>query len=353
MDRGNANTSAAIRWISYVLPEGRLTNEELVAEYGEAAARKLFHRAGIEVRALARDEECASDLGVQACRKLFQGGACTPEEIDFLLFCTQTPDYYLPASACSMQEQLRLRKSCGALDINLGCSGFVYGLSVAKGLIESGMASNVVLVNADTLSKVVNPKDRSARALFSDGAAATLITQVESDECLLGPFVFGTDGRGVGNLIVPAGGFRRRTSSETAVEKADEAGNTRSEENLFMNGPEIFNFTIRTVPGLVTQLLEKAGVELHQVDYFVFHQANKFMLEHLRDKLGVPEGKFCINLEHYGNTSSATIPMALELARTDGDVRARDKVLFAGFGVGYSWAACMADLRYWLDGNQI
>jgi 3-oxoacyl-[acyl-carrier-protein] synthase-3 len=243
-----------------------------------------------------------------------------------------------------MQHRLGLSTDCGALDINQGCSGFVYGLSIAKALIESNIATNVLLITAETYSKFIHPQDRSVRTIFSDGASATLIAAVESGEDCIGPFVLGTDGRGAQELIVPAGGHRMPLSPGTAVEKDDGSGNIRSDQNLFMNGAEIFNFTIRTVPAVVSQLLQKAGMELEEVDFFVFHQANKFMLDHLRKKLRIPPEKFCINMESYGNTVSSTIPMALEIARAQGQVRTGDKVMLVGFGVGYSWAATMLNL---------
>jgi 3-oxoacyl-[acyl-carrier-protein] synthase-3 len=243
-----------------------------------------------------------------------------------------------------MQHRLGLSTSCGALDINQGCSGFIYGLSLAKGLIESRIVTNVLLVTAETYSKFIHPKDRSVRTIFSDGAAATLITAIESDDECLGPFILGTDGRGAQQLIVPAGGLRMPLSPETAVERDDGSGNIRSHQNLFMNGPEIFTFTLQTVPVAVAQLLQKAGMRLEDVDFFVFHQANKFMLEHLRKKLKIPPEKFCLNLESYGNTVSSTIPMALQTARGRGQTQTGDKVMLVGFGVGYSWAASMIKL---------
>jgi 3-oxoacyl-[acyl-carrier-protein] synthase III len=235
---------------------------------------------------------------------------------------------------------LGLRTDCGALDFNLGCSGYVYGLALAKGLIENGLCRNVLLITADTYTKLIHPKDRSVRTLFGDGAAATLISGV-SDIEVIGPFVFGTDGRGATKLIVPAGGSRIPLNPETATVRDDGTGNFRSMQNLFMDGPEIFNFTLKVVPSLVKQLLTKAQLDLEEVDYFVFHQANRFMLEQLRKKLKIPEEKFCINMESYGNTVSATIPMALEIAYGQEQIKQGDIVMLVGFGVGYSWGAAM------------
>jgi 3-oxoacyl-[acyl-carrier-protein] synthase-3 len=243
-----------------------------------------------------------------------------------------------------MQHRLGLTTTCGAFDFNQGCSGFVYGLLLAKGLIEAGIAENVMLITAETYSKYVNPGDRSVRTIFGDGAAAVWMGAVDSDEEMVGPFALGTDGSGAGNLIVPAGAARTPVSAATGLEKQDDAGSRRSAENLYMNGPEIFTFTLKEVPCVVERLLAKAGLGLEQVDYFVFHQANRFMLEHLRRKMRISPDKFCINLETYGNTVSATIPMALEIAMRRGDVNPGARVMLVGFGVGYSWAASMVRL---------
>jgi 3-oxoacyl-[acyl-carrier-protein] synthase-3 len=332
---------AALKAIRTYLPSRKLTNEDLAREFGDWDVAKIYDKTGISVRSIAAPEQCASDLGVAAAELLFADGGIAREQIDFLLFCTQSPDHFLPASACIMQTRLGLPTSCGAIDFNQGCSGFVYGLALAKGLIESGTTENVLLITAETYSKYIHPRDRSVRTLFGDGAAAAWIGAVESDEERIGPFVLGTDGRGAHQLIVPAGATRMPATAETAVEQQDASGNTRSARNLYMNGPEIFTFTLREVPSLVERLLSRAGLLLEDVDFYVFHQANRFMLEQLRRKLRIPPEKFCINLENYGNTVSATIPMALDLAMERGQIATGAAVMVVGFGVGYSWAAAL------------
>jgi 3-oxoacyl-[acyl-carrier-protein] synthase-3 len=318
---------ATLKAIASHLPECTLTNDDLAKQVPKWTADGIFTKTGIRERHVAAREECSSDLGIRAATRLFEFGVCRPEDIDFLLLCTQSPDYFLPATACVMQERLGLRTCSGALDFNQGCSGFVYGLSLAKGLIETNAARNVLLITAETYSKFIDPKDASTLVLFGDGAAATLISATDNSEDLIGPVVFGTDGRGAKNLIVRSGGMR--------------CGRETGSRHLYMNGPEIFNFTLNTIPPLVSELLRKAGITTDEVDYFVFHQANRFMLEHLRQKIGVPAGKFCINLDSYGNTVSSTIPMALEIAMAQQQIRSGDRVMLVGFGVGYSWAASM------------
>jgi 3-oxoacyl-[acyl-carrier-protein] synthase-3 len=332
---------ASIHAIASYLPETALTNEELAVQFGDWTPEKILEKTGIHTRRIAGPDETSSDLGVRAAEQLFASGAVTPAEIDYLLFCTQSPDYFLPTTACLVQDRLGLPTSCGAIDFNQGCSGFVYGLSLAKSLVETGIASNVLLITAETYSKFINPRDRSVRTVFGDAAAATLIRGVESDEDLLGPFVFGTDGRGAENLIVKAGGLRMPLTDVSRDEQEDKSGNWRSDANLYMNGPEIFNFTLSSLPKAVNGLLQKSGEALAGVDYFIFHQANRFMLDRIRAKLAIPEEKFCVDMDWCGNTVSSTIPIALGRARAAGTVPPGARVMLVGFGVGYSWAAAM------------
>jgi 3-oxoacyl-[acyl-carrier-protein] synthase-3 len=332
---------AAIKAIKSFLPDGKLTNEQLAEEFGDWHAGQILSKTGVAVRGVAAAGETASDLGVAAGQRLFANGVCASEDIDFLLFCTQSPDYFTPTSACVMQDRLGLKTSCGAIDFNQGCSGYVYGLALAKSLIEAGTASNVLLITADTYTKFINRRDRSIRTLFGDGAAATLVTSVEAESEMIGPLVLGTDGRGAAQIIVPAGGLRCPPTSETAIEKEDEAGNWRSAENLYMNGADVFSFALRTVPPAIDQLLAKSGLTMDQVDFFVLHQANKFILERLRGKMKIPAEKFWIDMENCGNTVSSTIPIALEGALEQQRVKTGDRVALVGFGVGYSWGAAM------------
>ena len=267
-------------------------------------------------------------------------GAAAPGDIDFLLYCTQSPDYFLPASACVLQDRLGLPRSCGALDFNQGCSGFVYGLSLAKGLIESGQARRLLLLTADTYTRYIHPLDRSTCTLFGDGASATLVEAAEGGEAGLDAFVFGTDGRGARQLIVPAGAHRRPRSAETAVETTDADGNVRSSDNLYMNGREIFRFAISEVPRAMSALLGRAGLSGDEIDWLVPHQANRFMLDELVKRLGIPREKTPYVFENSGNTVSSTIPIVLEAMLADGRLKSGDRAALIGFGVGYSWAAC-------------
>jgi 3-oxoacyl-[acyl-carrier-protein] synthase-3 len=332
---------AKIAAIQTFLPTGRLTNAELATEFPEWRMDKIYEKTGIEQRAVSQPGQCASDLGIEAARKLFASGICSPNDIDYLLFCTQSPDYFLPTTACLIQDSLKLPTHCGALDFNLGCSGFIYGLSLAKGLIETETAGRVLLITADTYTKFIHPNDKSVRTLFGDGAAATLITAELGLTPSIGPFVFGTDGRGAKNLIVPVGGSRSPEQVSDGDAVVDDAGNTHHPNHLFMNGPAILTFTLNAVPKAVHALLEKASLTKEQVDYFIFHQASRVVLNSLQKKLSIPDEKFCVNLKDCGNTVSATIPMAMEIALQNQQIRPGNKVALVGFGVGYSWGGCL------------
>lgn len=336
---------ATVRGVRFAVPEAELTNDALAQVFTDWSAAKIEQKTGIRSRRVAADGECASDLAFRAARDLFAAGCCRPEDVDFILFCTQSPDYFLPTSACLLQNRLGVPTAAGALDFNLGCSGYVYGLSLAKGLIETGQARRVLLLTAETYSKLIHPRDRSVRTLFGDAGAATVVEATETEEgsadTITGPFVFGTDGSGGPNLMVPSGAFRAPRSPDADHAVEDEQGNWRAPAHLFMNGAEIFNFTLRTIPGCVQGLLQKAGVELGDVDLFVFHQANQYMLEHLRKKIGIPRERFVIAMAEVGNTVSATIPIALCEAVRAGQLRPGMRVALVGFGVGYSWGACL------------
>jgi 3-oxoacyl-[acyl-carrier-protein] synthase III len=331
---------AKIKAISYYLPEKTLTNEVLIEEFPEWSVEKIADKTGILQRRIANDNICSSDLGILSCQKLFEEHNVNPDEIDFLILCTQSPDYFLPTTACIMQDRLGIPKTAGAFDFNLGCSGYVYGLSIAKGLIETGAAKNVLLVMAETYSKFIHPKDKSVRTIFGDAAASTLISLDNNEEKEpIGCFVFGTDGRGANNLIVKTGGMRNRIKLNSTI--IDEFGNEHDENSLYMNGSEIFIFTLGIVPKTLKSVLQKANLNQEDIDLFVFHQANKYMLTELRKKLKIPEDKFYIYLENCGNTVSATIPIALYHALQEGKIKKGCKVMIMGFGVGYSWAGAL------------
>lgn len=332
----NSRLYARIVGISYTLPSRKLTNDGLSREFPEWSAEKIGAKTGITERGIAGVDEFSSTLAIRAAQSLLRDLEMTADGVDYLIMCTQSPDFYLPTTASLVHHALCMRKDSGATDINLGCSGFVYGLSLAKGLIDSGQVASVLLVTADTYSKFLNPEDRGVRTVFGDGASATLIER-GAVKPGLEAFEFGSDGSGAANLIVPNGGLRSGgifapSSSTTA------RGFKSSGYDLYMDGPAIFSFTLDVVPQTVDRVLGKAGLTLGQIDLFVFHQANKFMLDHLREKLGVPDEKFFVELATKGNTVSSTIPIALHEASRQGALLPGMTVMVVGFGVGYSWA---------------
>jgi 3-oxoacyl-[acyl-carrier-protein] synthase-3 len=336
---------AILKAIEYYLPPQVLNNPQLCEIAPNWSPQKIQSKTGIEERRISEEEELSSDLAVKSVTKLFESGACQPEDIDYLMLCTQSPDYFLPTTACLLQHRLGLRTSCGALDFNLGCSGFIYGLGMAKGLIETGQVKNVLVVTAETYTKFITPTDMSVRTLFGDASAATLITAQDSHSeqaPAIGPFVYGTDGRGAKNLIVQTGGMRKPVAGFACgggVEDADE--HVLVPPTLYMNGPEIFLFTLDAVPDLVAGICNRAGITFDDVDLFLFHQANEYMLRHLRDKIEIPPERFYVSMSHCGNTVSSTIPIALKEAHKAGRLKTGDRVMLVGFGVGYSWGATM------------
>jgi len=324
---------AYIKGISYFLPEIVLTNEELVAQFPEWSVDKIISKIGIVERHIAGVDETASDMAVKAAEKLIAEYSIEKNAIDYVILCTQSPDYILPTTACIIQDKLKLPTSIGAIDVNLGCSGFIFGLSIAKGLIFGGMASNVLLLTAETYSKHMHPRDKGNRTIFGDAAAATLISTDGFAE--IKDFSFGTDGRGAENLIVKTGGARHKIHLDDL--SFDEYGNPKSSDFLFMDGAEILNYTLDYFPPLIVDTLLKNKLEQKDIDLFVFHQANKYIMELLRKKLKIEEGKFYRYFETVGNTVSSTIPIALKEALKDGTLFGKKTVLLAAPGLGYSW----------------
>ena len=325
---------ACIKAISYYLPERVCTNDELVKEFPEWDVEKVYAKVGVRQRHLASQTQTAGDLAEAAARKLFAEYGISPDTIDFILLCTQSPDYRLPSTACLLQDRLGIPTSAGALDYDLGCSGCIYGLALAKGLVIAGLARNVLLLTAETYTKYLHPDDKSNRTIFGDGAAACLVS-AEEGLAEIGDFVFGTDGSGAGDLMVKTGGARFPEASGQST--VDDDGHVNREDFLYMNGSAIFNFTLDRVPALMEQLLQKAGLGKDDIDYYVFHQANKFMLSTLRKVCGIPKDRFHIDLERTGNTVSPTVFIALKDCLDNGTLRPGMKVMACGFGVGLSY----------------
>ena len=293
----------------------------------------IYSKTGIAQRHIAAPDECASDLGVAAAEKLFQSSGVDRQSVDFLLLCTQTPDYPLPTTACLVHERLGLSKNAGALDFNLGCSGFVYGLSLADGLIQSGAAQRVLLITAETYSKYIDETDRSLRTIFGDAAAATLIESSPSPT--LSAFRFGTDGSGANTLIVPKGGAR---PEKDAIKPRHRH---RWPSALYMDGPSLINFTVEAIPRLIDAILADRELSRSDVDYFHLHQATYKLMSQLQQRLGVDTDRIPIMLKNCGNTVSSTLPIVIHQMRDDGRLKPGQRSVLVGFGVGWSWAGCI------------
>ena len=326
---------AYIKAISYYLPKNVVTNEQLVAEFPEWSVEKIAKKIGINERHVAAEGETAGDMACRAAERLFEEHDIDKADIDFVLLCTQSPDYFLPSTSCIIQHQLGLSTKCGAFDFNLGCSGYEYGLAVAKGLIGSGISKNVLLLTAETYNKHIHLKDKGNRTIFGDGASASLITTEGFAE--IGDFVLGTDGSGYDKLIHKSGAMRQYQPLNDLV--YDEDGNPVSSDFLYMDGRAIFDFTSDVVPSMIEELLAKSRMSMDDVALFVFHQANKYMINYLRKLMEIDKDKFYVFMENVGNTVSSTIPIALCEAQKED--RLHGNVLLAGFGVGLSYAATM------------
>ncbi|MCF0243814.1 MAG: ketoacyl-ACP synthase III [Bacteroidaceae bacterium] len=329
--------SVYIKKIATYLPEKVVTNEEMVMDFPEWSVDKIADKIGVIERRVAADNETATDMAFAAAERLFEDNDIDKGEIDFVVFCTQSPDYKLPTSACLLQHRLGLRTNIGALDYNLGCSGYVYGLAIAKGLIACSVAKNVLLLTAETYNKYLHPRDKGNRTIFGDAATATVVSTQGFAE--VGEFSLGTDGSGGDNLIVKTG-MSRCPDSKNDV-SFDEDGNPVSSDHLYMNGSEIFSFTQSNVPKVVKDTLAKNSIEKEDVDMFVFHQANKYMLNFLRKKMKIDEEKYYVDMSKVGNTVSNSIPLALDSAIRNGVIKKGMKVLISGFGVGYSWGGAI------------
>lgn len=324
---------AAIGPITVHLPAAIETNEDLQAQFPKWDLPLIAEKTGILARHVARPDECASDLAAAAAEKLFTEHQIDRKSIDFLLLCTQTPDYPLPTTACLLQDRLGLPTSVGAIDFNLGCSGFVYGLSLAEGLIRSGAARRVLLLTAETYSKYIHPEDRSLRTIFGDAAAATLIEA--ADQPSVSQVLFGTDGSAANTLLVTKGGARPEADAIQPSKRR------RWPSPLYMDGPALVELTLDRIPPMIERLLNEAGLSPAEVNHYLMHQATELMLTRLRDRLGVDKVKLPLAMQHCGNTVSSTLPIAIHDLRAAGRMQLGHRSLLVGYGVGFSWAGCL------------
>ena len=316
-----------IKAIEYCLPKTYEDNDMLSIENPEWRMEDIFNKTGINKRWISDENETSVDLAYVAAKKVID--KFDAEKIDTLLYVTQSPEYFLPSSSCILQDRLSLSTNIKAFDINLGCSGYIYGLSMASAYIESGLSENVLLVCSDTYTKYISPDDRTNRPIFSDAASATLVSKSISKN--VGYFSFGTDGSGFDKLIVKEGA----TKSNFKISGV--------RPTLHMNGAEVFMFTMSAIPDNVEKVLFKSKNKINEIDYFFFHQASKIVLENLSRKLELPQEKVYSCIEEIGNTVSSSIPIALKIASDSGLLKNNNKLLLSGFGVGLSWGSCIIE----------
>ena len=332
-----------IEAIAYVLPKNALTNEQLKREYPDWDFERLEKRAGVFTRHIASKEETALDFAFRACEQLESEKALRKEEIDALIFCTQSPDYIMPPNSSILHGKLSLSPNVMAFDITLACSGYVYGLQLADSLIRSGSAHRVLLATSDTYSRYIHPGDRATRCLFGDGGAVSMISTMEEGRGIRS-IRCGTAGRHHEKFIIPAGGMRLERSPETCRLSTDRSGNTRTAEHIRMDGLGVLSFFNSTVPCAVKEILAQNRLQLTDIDLFVFHQASGIVLETLRGALEIPQEKMVFDLAEVGNLVSASIPVALKRALDRGQAKRGQLALLCGFGVGLSWGTALVDL---------
>lgn len=327
---------AELTAIEYVFPEKVVTNEELKIEFPEYDFKKFESKVGIAQRYVASENETAITLAIKAVEKLFANSNISKNDVDFILYCTQSPEYILPTSACLIQSACGIKSDVGALDFNLGCSGYTYGLHLAKMLIDNKNIQNVLLITSETYSKYINPLDRTNRSIFGDAATASMVTYSESN--CIGEFLFGTDGTGYKDLIIKNGAGHSQFNPSATL-KSYGSENYYTDNNLYMNGPAVFNFTSEIIPAFTEKVLKINKIEIESIKQFIFHQANAFMLNLLRRKIGIDKAQFYVDLRDGGNTVSNTIPIALKRYITNNNtIQKGDEVLLMGFGVGLSWS---------------
>jgi 3-oxoacyl-[acyl-carrier-protein] synthase-3 len=313
--------------IEYFLPELVDNGRHLKNDNPDWDISAIEEKTGIFERRISSDNQTAVDLGIEAAKKLFDQGV-SRKDIESLILITQSPDNLIPTNACVLQSALKIPKSCCAFDINLGCSGFVYALSIAGGMIHSKILKNSLIICSETYTKYINKDDRSCRPIFSDGAAAIFIEQAQDNQSI-GPFILGTDGTGANDLILKNSGVNCYIN------------NDKKHLPLYMHGSRVFMFALTAVPKSVSNLLRKANLQIQDIDLFIFHQASKVAIDSLVGKLKIPNGKVFRNYDKIGNTVSASIPIALKDALNRNLIQKGDVIMLIGFGVGYSWGACL------------
>lgn len=330
-----------IRGIEYYLPKTVVSNDQLQALHPSWNMAQIAAKTGVKTRHIAENGECASDLAYEAVQRLLKTSGIDKTEIEGIFYCTQSPDHIMPPNSTILHGKLNLAKQVVAFDFTLACSGFVYGLAIAKSMMASLGLKNVLLVTADTYSKYIHPRDRSAGTLFGDGAAATLLSWTRDGKSKIIDFLLETDGHGGPSFMINAGGLRNPKCSETAAIKRDLTGNEWTDEHIRMDGKAVLEFARREIPGSVDRILSRNNLKVDDLNLILFHQASLFALDQLTECMRIPREKTFTNIEALGNTVSASLAIVLRDAESCGRVKRGDHVLLVGFGVGFSWGCCL------------
>lgn len=335
--------NVGIGGLAAAVPKNIIDNYQYTAVFSEEEARSVVEKIGVKQRRFADSDTCSSDLCFAAAERLLSDMKIDRSEIDILIFVSQTADYRMPATSIILQHRLNLSHDTMAFDINLGCSGFVYALSVVYALMQQGNFKKALLLDGETRSKVYSPQDKKTAFLFGDGGIAALIDKNESYGKSY--FSLNSDGSRESLIKIDAGGYRNPSSTETLKEKVvDEYGNIRCAEQGYMNGADVFNFLILEVPRDIRKLLERSETTAESVDYFLFHQANDYMNDYLIKKLKLDREKVPSSISKFGNTSSVSIPLTIVSELSD-KLHGNEKMLLSAFGVGMSWASAIINLN--------
>ncbi len=324
---------------NYHLPKKIYSNQDFFEEFPDSIGKSL-EKTGVLQRSIAEKGEVSSDFALAAAEKLIEENKIDKSTIDLLVYCSYDHDYYTPSTACVIHGKLDLPKSCAAFDLGLGCSGYVYSLAVINGLMETTGMRNALLLTSSSLTRFFHMDDKPDKFIFGDAGSASLISNHPSGG--IGPFVFGTDGKGYDKIIVKDGFMRAPISETSFVDEKDEFGNHSNPASFKMDGVSVFLFSVRVVPPMIRELLEKASMSIDDIDLFIFHQPNVYLNETLRKKIGIPVEKFVHCMDLFGNTVQATIPIAINESIKNGRLKPGMKVVLAGFGVGLSWAGTIA-----------
>jgi 3-oxoacyl-[acyl-carrier-protein] synthase III len=320
------NGSIGITGVGAYVPDRVLTNDDL-SRLVDTSDEWITERTGIKERHIAEPGQAASDLALPAARQALEAAGVAPPDLDLVVVATVTPDMFFPSTASLLASELGAPEA-GAYDLSAGCTGFMYALAQAYGTVAGGLARNALVVGAETLSKIINWHDRSTCVLFGDGAGAAVIAPVE-DGGFLG-FELGSDGEGGKELSIPAGGSRNPSSAETVAQEM---------HFLTMNGREVYKFATRVLVTSAESLLKECGLTVDDIDLYIPHQANKRIIDHAASKLGIPEEKVFVNVDRYGNTSSASIPLCLAQGVREGRLKPGTRVLMTGMGAGLTWGS--------------